>query len=361
MAGATRNREKKGCGSKAIVHFASLIITVDDDDDMLYGAAMRIALLLASSLCVIGLGCASTDDGARSGAGGSSNTGGSSSGGSTAAGGSTGTGGGSSGGSTGTGGDVSGGSTGDGGSTGTGGDVGSDGGEGAPDATGSGGSSGVGQGCAGVTAKFCEDFEKQADGQEPTGDFTVDVNNGATLVVDGSKPYSGTKSAHIKLPKVSSDTNAQMVWTKQFPFASNDIHGRAMVFLVKIPPGNNLHWDLTTAFASGGIEYTIGSMYGNFMPVYQPGDDSVDTNTPFPVGKWGCIQWEFRKGGAGDLLKVMLDGQVTDQGEVTKWKAGAWNKLNFGWINFQSATGDVEMWFDDIAFGEQEIPCPPAK
>lgn len=58
---------------------------------------------------------------------------------------------------------------------------------------------------------------------------------------------------------------------------------------------------------------------------------------------------------------MMLDGEVTDQGELTRWNAGAWRKLNFGWINFQSASGDVEMWFDDIAFGEQEIPCPPEK
>ena len=46
---------------------------------------------------------------------------------------------------------------------------------------------------------------------------------------------------------------------------------------------------------------------------------------------------------------------------VTKWKAAMWSYLDFGWINFQKSSIPVDMWFDDLAFGEQEIPCPAAK
>jgi hypothetical protein len=163
----------------------------------------------------------------------------------------------------------------------------------------------------------------------------------------------------------------------------NDLHGRVMVFLTKNPndSGNpNIHWDLLSA-NGGGKTYTLGSMYndraksGAFMPVYQPGDRSIDTSTPFPEGTWACVQWEFRAGGTGgDLLELKMNGKVIDLGQTTAegapingghiaaWPAGAWSRLTFGYVHFSSPTPiDVDLWFDDLAFGPQEIPCPAAK
>jgi hypothetical protein len=114
---------------------------------------------------------------------------------------------------------------------------------------------------------------------------------------------------------------------------------------------------------------------GAFMPVYQPGDRSIDTSTPFPEARWACIQWEFRFGGTGgDLLEIKMDGKVVDLGKTTAegapisgghiaaWPAGPWARLVFGYVHFSSPTPiDVDLWFDDLAFGASEIPCPPAK
>jgi hypothetical protein len=348
---------------------------------------MRTTLLLAGLVCVLASGCeASSDDGrtGNSGTGGSGQTGGSSSsGGSTGTGGSTGDGGSTSGdgGATGTGG-----ATGDGGSTGSGGSS-TDTDAGGDDAGGgTGGGSTGGEGCTGVTAAFCDDFEKQAEGKAPAGEFTVDTGGSATMTVETSKPYSGTKSVHIHVPKGaggSNDPTAQMHFTKQFPIPANDVHGRAMVFLTKNPNGTgnpNIHWDLLWTSA-GNKQYVLGSMYndsakaGAFMPVYQPPDDSIDTSTPWPEGSWDCIQWQFRYGGTGgDLLEIKSNGKVVDLGDKTasgdpinggnipSWPAGAWEDLVFGYVHYSRGTPiDVDIWFDDLAFGGQEIACPPAK
>jgi hypothetical protein len=218
----------------------------------------------------------------------------------------------------------------------------------------------------GVKAAFCEDFEGQMLDKPPAGMFRINVARGGTIVVKGDKFFSGKQAAFIGLRNPGPDTAAQMVWGAPFlPFASNDIHGRAMVYMTAVPgccsTSMNIHWDLTTAKASGGIEYTLGSMYGNFMPVYQPGDDSVDTQTRWPAMKWACIQWEFKGTGTMGYLNVKVDGMMARPGiPVTKWRPGMFNSLDFGWINFQQSSIPVEMWIDDLAFGEQEIPCPAA-
>jgi hypothetical protein len=243
----------------------------------------------------------------------------------------------------------------------------------------------AGGGCVGVMASFCDDFEDQAAGQPPKGAFTVAVGGGATFTVETSKPYSGGKSAHIHVPRGAggnNDPTAQMAFRNQFPIAMNDLHGRVMVFLAKNPNGTNnpnIHWDLLSA-NGGGKTYTLGSMYndrakaGAFMPVYQPGDRSIDTSTPFPEATWACVQWEFRFGGQGDLLEIKMNGKVIDLGKTTAegapidgghiaaWPAGPWSRLVFGYVHFSSPTPiDVDLWFDDLAFGPQEIPCPPTK
>jgi hypothetical protein len=317
------------------------------------------------------------DTGGAPGTGGAKSTGGS------------GTGGADTGGAPGTGGDrATGGAPGTGGATSTGGAETPDAGTGPVDSSpaADGPPASGGSGCMGVMSSFCDDFEAQATGAAPKGMFTTRNSGGATFAIETSKAYSGTKSAHIHVPKGTggnTDPTAQMVFSSQFPVAMNDLHGRVMVFLTKNPNYTgkpNIHWDLLSA-NGGGKTYTLGSMYndvakaGAFMPVYQPGDRSIDTSTPFPENRWACVQWQFRFGGAGgDLLELKMDGNVIDLGKTTAegspitgghiaaWPAGAWARLTFGYVHFSSPTPiDVDLWFDDLAFGGQEIPCPAAK
>jgi hypothetical protein len=277
-----------------------------------------------------------------------------------------------SGGSKGTGGS-SGGTTG-GGETGTGGSGTASGGSG-PDETGSGGTSGGNSGgssgttdagggtdvpmagtgtgapgCQGVTAKFCSDFEMQTAGGAPNGNG--DFSSSGAVTVDGAKGFSGTKSLHFK-----PGGKSQIKFTKQFPL--NEEYGRLMIFVTKTPP-NASHWDIVQSNTSANI-WSWGGMYGKFELVVDPPDDGKDSSTPFPDGKWSCIQWKFSQGTGGKSeYHVKMDGAEVNQSPVNgHWKATAWKDLAVGYEVFGSAP--IEFWVDDLAFGEQEIPCPAAK
>ena len=210
-------------------------------------------------------------------------------------------------------------------------------------------------------------------GMAPTGMFKVDKTGGATVTVDGAKAFSGTKSVVLKGAGGYPGTFLTFSNISAM-IPSNDLHGRVMMWMTKVPGG--AHWDgimaSGTKTGGGNATYILGGMYMNFMAVYHPGDCSTDSKTPFPVGRWACIQWEFKGTKDGKHLhKMMLDGKVVDNGTqdgsqgvcasgggTHDWTAPTFNTLKVGYVAYGGSSGDI--WFDDLAFGEQEIPCPPA-
>jgi hypothetical protein len=218
---------------------------------------------------------------------------------------------------------------------------------------------GTSPGCSGITSKFCDDFEAQTAGQAPTGDFTVSAQAGA-LIVDTTKAHSGTKAVHIKTAKPGA--TAMLVFSKQFP--TNDYFGRAMFFVASQP--TNIHWDIVYSYSQNNVQWEIGGMFQKFMFVVDPPDHAL-TSIAFPVGKWFCLEWEFKYGGAGadNTFVAKMDDVVLDKGQFTgadpsgmKWSAGPWRNLNVGWTGYGSSDTDIEMWVDDLAFGDQPIACP---
>lgn len=311
-------------------------------------------LLLRCALMVplLGPGCAASDSGSAGGSGGKGSGG-------------TGTGGSGSGGdmsTAGTDGSVSGGSGGGSGSGGAAPDAATD--KPAGGDSGSSAETGVpAAGCTGVTAKYCDDFEMQMDGKAPTGDFTLNGPAGGVLV-DTSKPFRGAKSMHFKLPRPAA--GAQLHFSKQFPM--NDLNGRAMVFMSRVPTNGN-HWDLLYSYfdkPGGQTEWELGGQSGVFELVCDPGGGAPEldnsSKTKFPIGKWFCLQWRFKNGaGAGNTYTVKVDGTAVDKGDFTgnQWPAGTWKNMTLGWVTYPGSSSDVdiEFWIDDLAFGEQEIAC----
>jgi hypothetical protein len=214
----------------------------------------------------------------------------------------------------------------------------------------------------GATTKFCDDFENQAMGMPPVGDFAVSAKAGA-MVVDGSKPYRGTKSLHIKTAAPGS--RAMLDFTKQFPF--NDFHGRAMVFMTKVNT-NDEHWDFFYGYNSAN-EWELGGQFQGWSLVVDPPDHPVYSKDKVPLGQWMCIQWNWKYTGPGvdTGYTAKVDGKTFDKSSWTgadptgrKWAAGPWKKFSAGWEGYGATNVDIEMWIDDLAFGEQEIPCPKA-
>lgn len=137
----------------------------------------------------------------------------------------------------------------------------------------------------------------------------------------------------------------------------NDLHGRVMMWMNNTP--GRAHWDSIMGSAAGGSNptYILGGMYMNFMSVYHPGDLSVDSNTPFPTGTWACIQWQFSGKGGKNLHKMMLNGVVVDKGITERWRAPTFSQLKVGYRHFNTNVA-VDVWIDDLAFGDQPIACP---
>lgn len=269
-----------------------------------------------------------------------------------------------------------------GGSGGQGGKAGSGGGQPAgpdaasPDTSSSGGSGGapgedggagsdasadlppaMGALCAG--AKKCFDFEDQMANMPPSSpDFRVETANG-TVTVDNTKFHSGKQSIAIKTRGGTSFPGNNLVFSgieKLLP--TNDLHGRVMMWMDRTPGG--AHWDSIIGSAAGGSNptYILGGMYMNFMSVYHPGDLSVDSNTPFPTQTWACIQWQFSGKDGKNLHKMMLNGMVVDKGITERWRAPTFSQLKVGYRHFNTSVA-VNVWLDDLAFGDQPIACPP--
>jgi len=307
---------------------------------------MRTLLLSFVLVCLGTVGCASSD-----GPGGTNPPG---SGGAGTGGSSAGTGGASSG---------SGGTdTGSGGAVGSGGQIAT--GSGGTDAavSGSGGAMTDGSAgdtpavnasntCQGVTAKFCDDWETQTAGAPPKGAFTVDAKGTGSVVVDTAQKFSGTKSLHIHS---TGGATAMVSFSQQFPI--NAEFGRFMVYMpVKITTGN--HWDILQSDSGVGDHWEAGGTSGNFELTVDPPDNGLDSATAFPSGAaWHCLQWNFQ--GANYIVKV--DGAfVKPTPVVNRWKNGtAWKNLIVGFQIFGGNPPTADYWIDDLAFGEQEIPCP---
>jgi hypothetical protein len=201
--------------------------------------------------------------------------------------------------------------------------------------------------------------------------YTLVKAQAPMMTVDTTKFFSGKQSLKLGLSNAKGDTKAQMAFAGPLlPLPANDVFGRAMVWLSK-NPGN--HWDLATVFGTdppedddAKIQYTLGSMGGHLMAVYQPGDDSVDSTTQLPAGKWVCLEWEFK--GAADgthLIRFQMDGKLIDKGEITKggpgkgdWKATTWKSMKVGFIVFSGVAGAFDMWMDDVAVSDKPIGCP---
>lgn len=194
-------------------------------------------------------------------------------------------------------------------------------------------------------------------GQQPSSpEYKVELTGG-TVTTDTTKFYSGKQSILIKTRGGTNYPGNNLVFSgieKLLP--SNDLHGRVMMWMANTP--GQAHWDSILGSAAGGNPtYILGGMYANFMSVYHPGDLSVDSNTKFPTGTWACIQWQFSGKDGKNLHKMMLNGVVVDKGITERWRAPTFSQLKVGYRHFNTNVA-VDVWLDDLAFGDQPIACP---
>jgi len=233
----------------------------------------------------------------------------------------------------------------------------------------------VATGCA---AAFCDDFEAYPVGGPPGGPWSVSASgSGAgSAVIDGGKAWSGSRSVLIKHPGTAHDAIYMMVAAPALPLASNDLHGRLMMFITQVPP--RLHWDNVRATGSlpdgKEAQYNLGGESASFLSNYEPHDCYRRTQVPYPHGRWACLQWQFdgsraEGGGSRNQFHVWLDGQPVPEATVerfgqgcvdktsSEWIAPTFQRLFVGWEQYRPSD-PMEMWVDDVAVSEKPIACP---
>jgi hypothetical protein len=229
-------------------------------------------------------------------------------------------------------------------------------------------------------AAVCDDFEAYAVGEAPGGPWTVAASAGETAVVDGGKAWSGSRSVLVRHSGAGNHSVYLAIGKPALPLPGNDLHGRLMLFITRVPP--RLHWDNVRATGplpgGGQAQYNLGGESASFLSNYEPHDCYRRTQNPYPQGRWACIQWRFNgapreegPAGAGthNEFRVWLDGQPVEEATVqrfgqgcvdkstSEWIAPSFERLLIGWEQYRG--GDpIEMWVDDVAVGETPIACP---
>jgi hypothetical protein len=235
----------------------------------------------------------------------------------------------------------------------------STGGAGAGDAAASDGPSSPPPGC---TAKFCDDFEGFAAGAAPGGMWKTALASGV-LAVDESKAFSGARSVRF----THQGAPAQMfIELRQpvLPMPGNIVYGRLMYYLAKTPTGQYSHFEIVRGGGplpgGGRAQLNTGGEAGKVVLNYEPGDCTKYSKVPLPEKRWTCYQFRF-DGGKNDM-HLWVDGLSVDDIPVAPaggcWRAPtAVDTLHVGWESYHSPQ-PVEIWVDDVAVGDQMIPCP---
>jgi hypothetical protein len=214
-------------------------------------------------------------------------------------------------------------------------------------------------GPAGCTAKFCDDFESSMLG----ADWKTHFESTGMAALDETKAFSGARSVRFTHKGAPA---AMFLELRQpaLPMASNIVYGRLMYYLTKSPTGQYSHFEIVrgTGPLPGGetAQLNTGAENGKVVINYEPGDCTKYSKVPFPEKKWTCYQ--FRFDGTKNDVHEWVDGMSADDVPVspagTCWKAPmAVDTLHIGWESYHTNT-PVELWIDDVAVGDQPIPCP---
>lgn len=237
-------------------------------------------------------------------------------------------------------------------------------------------------------ALVCDDFEAYPPGDDLAPHWRTQTIGGEVRV-DGSRPFRGRQGLHVTVTASPPDEPkrthggplraASIV--KQgaplFPLPGNAFHGRAMIWLVKMPPGG-VHFSNFEAVGrtpdGSVVKYGEGGMFGKLMVGYTvrphhefdpPTIDCARTApTGVPEGRWVCAEWQFD--GPRAALHYWFDGVPQTAVDVeggggrcpVPWVAPVFDELYIGWRHSQPSSIPVEMWIDDVVVGPGRIGCP---
>ena len=244
-------------------------------------------------------------------------------------------------------------------------------------------------------ALFCDDFEDDAVGVAPAAPWRDETGpSGATVRVDTVHAHSGKQAVHVFAPKGASYRRGYFAIHEPpvFPAASQEMYGRAMVWLDQAPVTpqgqHDVHWTLfqgegrskddrfNSIYRFGGQHQGGLGLMANFETTPPVKSDCWQHSaTQLPVQQWACVEWHFVV--ASNEMEYWLDGtelkdlHVTDHAQAPgsgclsseelggKWLAPpAFQSLYMGWERYQEPTNDQNVWFDDVVVSLSRVGCP---
>jgi hypothetical protein len=223
-----------------------------------------------------------------------------------------------------------------------------------------------GSGCT-PDLRLCDDFESYGDGKVPDGKWqTIKApSTGASLVVDTTKAFSGTKALHVKI-NFTGNGGSVDVGTKQGDPAfanltNNTMFARFMLFQSALNVSGELHARLLrlgSMNAPSGSNQTgyAFALHSYPIPVAlqleSMNDLYVSTRVPPVVDRWVC--WEMQLGQG--VVGWWKDGQVVASPVPGGWPTVPLQMLEVGFDTFTPVS--TEFWIDDVAIDTKRVGCP---
>lgn len=246
------------------------------------------------------------------------------------------------------------------------------------------------------TALLCDDFEHHSLGEAPGAPFSdATGDSGARVSISSERSYSGSQSVHIEAKTGKSYRRGYFALhgAPVFPAASQEMYGRAMVWLNAAPitPAGAppVHWTLlqgegrsandqyNAIYRLGGQHQQGSGLMANFETTPPTKTDCWQHSaTRMPVRQWACVEWHFVVD--TNEMEMWIDSQALSDLHIVNGQAGegsgclghdlqdqwlappAFNSLYLGWERYQQPTNDRDVWFDDVAVSLQRIGCPGA-
>jgi len=215
---------------------------------------------------------------------------------------------------------------------------------------------------------LCDGFEGPAIGATGSPMMADPMNVASTAVVDTTKPYRGTKSAHLKMASARAFITESGTFDQAGSIATNnDMWGRMFVWVEApmTPGGHTVFIRLEDPALSGMSKelHLAGMNDGNYFGAElrttkdnwaPPSGGTI--KYPLATPKWECWEWHTT---AKNTLDFYIDGKIVAPMSVTaanNWPFPTFKKLSVGFLSFR-ANANVEMWIDEIAIGTSQIGC----
>lgn len=238
--------------------------------------------------------------------------------------------------------------------------------------------------CTGIA--YCENFESYTDAgalknNDMLGPWKIDIGIPADaggpepMSVDSVNPYGGTQSLHIKVPNLANSSTHLLTQTKTggTGLVGNTLWGRAMVYYAGATP-NGHTWifegeGASTKSGDSNMSLNLANQTSNYFLNYHGTADASAAETSASGGTpkkdaWVCMQWEFDSSGTGatDEAKVWADGTliIDSQTMSENWQlANPFTTMQLGWVHYPQTTEAIDLYIDDFALNNAQIPCPP--